>query len=264
MASMLRLFLAWVCITLTFVESAASLPAPVDSASVSLPPVAVPVSNPSSFHPAGLIVPGALIAVGAVGASSRWFRREIDRPVTRALGSSRQWRAADYLQFLPLAASFALPFAGLDTGYDTADRLVAAATSFVILEAVTQPLKRVACRWRPDLSDDHSFPSGHTATAFAGAERCRIYYGNWAGLAAYSVATGVAVLRIAGRHHWLSDCIAGAGIGILSARAAMWLLPLERRILHHIPLVNRISPTRFAAIPALTPSSASLSLVALF
>ena len=64
-----------------------------------------------------------------------------------------------------------------------------------------------------------------------GAELVRQEYGTWPGVAAYTVATGVAFLRIYNDRHWLNDVIAGAGIGILSAQAAYWLLPLERRLL---------------------------------
>lgn len=201
------------------------------------------------FSPRQLILPGALVAAGSFGAANGWFRARIDRNVDHALGSHRQWRICDYVEFVPLAASVAVGFADGSCRYTFADRSLAAVTSFVLLEAVTQPLKRIVGRERPDLSDSHSFPSGHTATAFAGAELCRIEYGAWVGTAAYAVAAGTAAMRMAGRHHWLSDCVAAAGIGILSARAAMWLLPVERRILARIFHRN----SALALIPAVSP-----------
>ena len=39
------------------------------------------------------------------------------------------------------------------------------------------------------------------------------------------------VLRIYNNRHWLNDVLAGAGIGILSARIGYWMLPVSRRIL---------------------------------
>lgn len=202
------------------------------------------------FSPRQLILPGALVAVGSFGAANGWFRAHVDRNVDHALGSHREWRIGDYVEFVPLAASIATGFADKGCRYTFADRSLAAVTSFVLLEAVTQPLKRVVRRMRPDMSDRHSFPSGHTATAFAGAELCRIEYGATIGAAAYVVAGGTAAMRMAGRHHWLSDCIAAAGIGILSARAAMWLLPFERRILTRIFHRN----SALALIPAVSPA----------
>ncbi|MBQ7664284.1 MAG: phosphatase PAP2 family protein, partial [Bacteroidaceae bacterium] len=45
------------------------------------------------------------------------------------------------------------------------------------------------------------------------------------------IATGTALLRMANNKHWVNDVLAGAGIGILSAKVGMWLLPWERRLL---------------------------------
>lgn len=177
------------------------------------------------------IAPAALVAVGSVASASHWWRRHVDGEVTRAMGSNRQWRIADAAEWLPYAAMLGADYIGGKARAGIVDRALLTATSFVILEAVTQPLKRIVDRPRPDASDCHSFPSGHTAIAFAGAELTRMTYGPWLGAGAYVVATGVAAMRIAGRHHYLSDVIAGAGIGILSARLASWLLPWERRVL---------------------------------
>jgi membrane-associated phospholipid phosphatase len=64
-----------------------------------------------------------------------------------------------------------------------------------------------------------------------GAELARQEYGWGYGIAAYTVAAGTAFLRLYNDRHWLNDVVAGAGIGILSAQAAYWLLPLERKLL---------------------------------
>ena len=64
-------------------------------------------------------------------------------------------------------------------------------------------------------------PSGHTATAFAGAELLRLEYKEvspWYGFAGYVVATATGTLRVLNNRHWVSDVVAGAGFGILSAR----------------------------------------------
>lgn len=53
--------------------------------------------------------------------------------------------------------------------------------------------------------------SGHTATVFIGAELVRIEYGGWYGAGAYTIATGVAFMRMYNGRHWLHDVVAGAG-----------------------------------------------------
>lgn len=46
----------------------------------------------------------------------------------------------------------------------------------------------------------------------------------WVGIGAYSVATGL--MRMANNKHWLSDVLAGAGIGILSTELGYFLADL--------------------------------------
>ena len=96
---------------------------------------------------------------------------------------------------------------------------------------LTNALKYTVCEMRPDGSARNSFPSGHSATAFMGAELVRLEYGGWAGAGSYSVASATAALRVYNNRHWFNDLLGGAAIGILSANVGYWLLPLERRLL---------------------------------
>ena len=48
------------------------------------------------------------------------------------------------------------------------------------------------------------------------------------------MAVATSALRVYNNHHWLSDVIAGAGVGILSARIGYWLLPYTRRAMHRL------------------------------
>ena len=114
---------------------------------------------------------------------------------------------------------------------------------------------------RPDSGALNSFPSGHMATAFIGAELVREEYGNGYGFGAYAFASGIAVLRLYNDRHWLNDVIAGDGIGILSARIGYWLLPWEQKILGWDNASRSIS-----LLPVYQPTehSASISLLAVF
>ena len=77
---------------------------------------------------------------------------------------------------------------------------------------VTEALKYSVDSTRPN-GGNHSFPSGHTTTAFAGAGYLRVRYGWKVGLPFELLAATVGFARVQSRdHHWY-DAVAGAAIG---------------------------------------------------
>lgn len=133
-----------------------------------------------------------------------------------------------YLQYAPYAMDIGMEFAGAETETLWYERLIKAGVSIAVTQILSSSLKAIVKEDRPDGMDDKSFPSGHTATAFAGAELVRQNYGWGWGAGAYAAATTVGVLRVVhNRHNWW-DALAGAGIGILSAQIGKWTLkPIE-------------------------------------
>lgn len=59
-----------------------------------------------------------------------------------------------------------------------------------------------------------SFPSGHTATAFALVTPWVVYYPGPVTYTLMAIPVGTAIARVAKGKHWLSDVAAGAGIGV--------------------------------------------------
>jgi len=88
----------------------------------------------------------------------------------------------------------------------------------LISQGTTQLIKVSTSRTRPD-GTARSFPSGHTASAFATATVLQAELGWKAGVPAYAVATWVAASRVQTERHFLSDVVAGAAIGMLAGRA---------------------------------------------
>lgn len=75
---------------------------------------------------------------------------------------------------------------------------------------------------RPGNSRNYqSFPSGHTATAFATATSLTYSYGWKAAVVSYPIAVLVGASRLADDVHWGSDVVAGAFVGIIVARACV-------------------------------------------
>jgi len=91
----------------------------------------------------------------------------------------------------------------------TYDMLDAAVVNFTY----TEVLKAAVGRERPNGQDNKSFPSGHTSNAFAMASVAQGHYGWKVGVPAYLLAGLMGVSRIHEDKHWLSDVVAGAGLG---------------------------------------------------
>jgi hypothetical protein len=131
-------------------------------------------------------------------------------------------RTDDYLQYSPGALMLALKAAGVQGRSTWGEMLTASAAAYAIMGFLVNALKYTTSVERPDGVDTHSFPSGHSATAFMMAELLTREYGElspWVGVGAYSLASLTGAMRIANNKHWLSDVLTGAGLGILSAEA---------------------------------------------
>jgi membrane-associated phospholipid phosphatase len=88
----------------------------------------------------------------------------------------------------------------------------------LLTQSVTQSIKLTARRVRPD-GTMFSFPSGHTAGAFASATVLRDHHGWKVGLPAYGLAAYVGASRLSEERHYLSDVIFGATVGVLAAKS---------------------------------------------
>lgn len=93
----------------------------------------------------------------------------------------------------------------------------ARAIGFTSLTHIT--IAEIASRRRPN-GKNLSFPSGHTSSSFATATSLTYAYGPWVGVPALAIATYIGLSRVANNSHWLSDIVAGAGLGIYWARAS--------------------------------------------
>jgi membrane-associated phospholipid phosphatase len=90
--------------------------------------------------------------------------------------------------------------------------------ALVISEALTQSLKHVTRRERPDGSGPTSFPSGHAADTFAFATALERHLGWKGAVPAYIFSSYVAISRLPANRHWLSDAVFGATVGIIAGR----------------------------------------------
>lgn len=179
------------------------------------------------------IIPAGLITYGIVAQNNPLLQRWDNGIKSEAyrLFPGRMY-ADDWIQYAPVVGFFTLKLAGVKSEHKLLDMTIVAATSYIFTTAIVRTVKSTVHKMRPDGSADNSFPSGHTATAFAGAHLLYKEYRDvspWIGIAGYTVATATGMMRIMNRRHWFSDVVAGAGVGILSVELAYLLMPIFER-----------------------------------
>ncbi len=215
------------CRSLLFAQATSSLPA--DSNKVEHK------NDVYRFKPKKLIVPAVLLGYGTLSL--------IYEPLKELNSSTRyeinehqpeNFTLDNFTQYVPAAAVYGLNAFGIKGRHNFADRTIIYATSTLLAAAVVVPLKRSIHEVRPDNSNNQSFPSGHTTTAFASAQFMFREYQEenfWLSLSGYPFAIFTGVYRTLNDRHWVGDVVAGAGFGILSTEAAYWLFPHIKKLL---------------------------------
>jgi membrane-associated phospholipid phosphatase len=183
------------------------------------------IASPSNV--ATLVVGGALAAAShtwdqeLLGEAEGLWPLEATTDLTDLYGSST----------LNLPASLILWSAGClsqrpalrSTGADLTRTLV-------MVQALVGPVKLLTRRERPDGSNRRSFPSGHSANAFAMARLAHLRHGARLGLPLYAVSVLTAAGRLGGDRHYLSDVVMGAATGIVVANCVVWGYGTRRRV----------------------------------
>ncbi len=215
-----------------------------------------------AFEAKQLIAPSALVLSGAAihcFAHDSWDIALRDK--AQALRANRPETVIDDLvQYIPLAMTVGVGLTGVNAKHGLADRSIEAALGFVSYSLIAWTFKLLVNSPRPNGWDNRSFPSGHTGTAFMGAELVRKEYGWGWGTAAYLLAGGTGLARMYNNEHWFSDILAGAGFGILSAHIAEWLLEPTRELLGigRLPIADATLTPTFDPLSGLPTTTLAL------
>lgn len=145
----------------------------------------------------------------------------------------------NYLQFAPIALGYAMLIHNKQHSFwGYTEKIL---LTEIITTGLVQGTKRLTKELRPDGSSYTSFPSGHTAQAFAGATIFVDEFAKhnfWLAAGVYTGAASVGVLRVLNNKHWAGDVIAGAGFGILSAKVSELILKAHDRKYHTLKPLN--------------------------
>lgn len=180
-----------------------------------------------------------------VGGAVLLSATPLDAPLSTGAEELRGGPMAPYLDvanslgdnhtLYPVAGLFGLSMATGNTRLQ--DAAFTSLQSLIYTRLVGDAVKSVVGRLRPTanagayafqpLSGPTSFPSGHTASAFAIVTPWVLYYPSLPTYGLLALSTGTAVARVVRQHHWPTDVVTGAALGTL---IGSWL---ARRHMEH-------------------------------
>jgi membrane-associated phospholipid phosphatase len=205
----------------------------------------------SDYNNKSFIIPGAMLGYGFLTFKPGFFKKinEYTNIHLSHAPKNVSHKLDDVLQFSPAVMVYGLNLVGIEGKNNVKDQTFIYLISNLLLNGTVQFLKSNTNVQRPDLSDYRSFPSGHTAEAFASAEFLREEYKDkypWLGYVGYGMAITTGYLRMYHQKHWVGDVITGAGIGLISTRLSYIFYPLiQKKVtnlkMKHTNLVPTIS-----------------------
>jgi membrane-associated phospholipid phosphatase len=182
------------------------------------------------------IIPTALVGYGFIALKNSGLQRFNQTIKDKVYVSENKKRTIDnFLQYTPALTVYGLNSVGIQGKNSFKNRTLIYGISYLIMGSTTFGIKTLTKVQRPDGRAFNSFTSGHTATAFSGAEFLWQEYKDksvWYGISGYLVASATGFFRLYNNRHWFNDVVAGAGIGIASSKIAYWLYPkIQKRFL---------------------------------
>lgn len=174
--------------------------------------------------------------IAAGGAALMLAGPQIDIPILNGVQRSYGGSWGSFLNMtnelggpralLPVAGLFAVSLSTKNSKFQ--DAAFTSFQSLIYAGFMSYGVKMVAGRHRPyegfgsnefvPFSGKSSFPSGHTAAAFAIITPWVYYYPGPLTYGLFALSTGTAIARIAHDKHWPTDVLAGAAVGFFTGR----------------------------------------------
>ncbi len=180
-----------------------------------------------SVNSNGLAVLGAGAAIYAIAQRDPGLKRALQEAgpephgvlfrAVEEFGNIKAVQPAALMLFLGSLASGDEKFQ--DAAFTSLESVIVAHLFTNVLKAAfgrSRPYQDDRPRFSP-FSGDTSFPSGHSATAFAFVTPWMLYYPNLATGGLMVVSAGTALSRVVSNFHWVSDVLAGSTIGFATA-----------------------------------------------
>ena len=179
--------------------------------------------NEHYLKPSALIIPGTFLLYGGL----KPFISAIPKLDNNIMAQVQQkypgfhTNASDYITWAPSASLYLMDALKVRTIHNFREHLIIDAGSIIITGGIGYGMRLITRNIKVYNTNGTDFPSAHTANAFRGAEILHQELKETNKLLSYSgyvFATSVGVLRIYNKDHLLSEVLAGAGLGIISAK----------------------------------------------
>ena len=192
------------------------------------------VHNHHYLKPSALIAPGVLLIYGVLKPVINGIP-ELDNKIMNNIQENYpdfHTNAAYYLMWVPTASVYSMDAFHVKMQHNFKEHLILDAGSILVTGALGFGMRKISEHIDAYKSKNTQFPSGHTANAFRGAEivHQELKFSHPVlSYAGYVLATGVGLVRIYNKNHYLSEVIAGAGLGILSTKLTYWVFDKVKR-----------------------------------
>ena len=133
--------------------------------------------------------------------------------------------ADDYLMWVPSSSVYLLDAFSIKTTHSFKEHLILDAGSIIIAGGIGYVMRKISGNIEVYKMNGTKFPSGHTVNVFRGAEIFHQELKETNKLLSYTgylIAVVVGTLRIYNKAHYLTEVIAGAGLGIMSTKLTYW------------------------------------------
>jgi hypothetical protein len=162
-----------------------------------------------------ILFPSFLIGTGLV-LNNKKIKHSVNDYVADNFGHMKSY-IDDYIQFAPIVSMYGANLFGVKSKHSMWNQTKILMISELITASFCHGIKYTANIVRPN-GKGLAFPSGHTSQAFVGATVLYKEYidsNKYLAYSGYLFASLTGCYRMINKRHWISDVVAGAGMGIL-------------------------------------------------
>ena len=184
-------------------------------------------SSANYLRKSAVILPATLIVYGLLKPIIPGIRN-IDNQLWQQVKNSypnNHTTADDYLMWVPSSSVYLLDAFSIKTTHSFKEHLILDAGSIIIAGGIGYVMRKISGNIEVYKMNGTKFPSGHTVNVFRGAEIFHQELKETNKLLSYTgylIAVVVGTLRIYNKAHYLTEVIAGAGLGIMSTKLTYW------------------------------------------